>query len=189
MKHTLTLLFALLSFGALAQTDGIKTDSVTSAQNGIEIDIVTDAAISIPHTRKARLRSMVFTDKLEITLVMELVYYTPAGKPMLDAIDADQTLSADAKERRKMLFQTYTIAPKTTQGSLVDVATKQVLVGNPVAGHTYIPEVLLYQNMTRSDLQAMGVSGASTEQRPLQLVYKMAVLSMRQTLSRIGLTQ
>lgn len=187
MKHVLILFFALLCAPVFAQ-DGIKTDSVTSAQNGIEIDIVPDAAISIPHIRRARLRSMVFTEKLEITLVMEMVYYTPAGKAMLDAIDADQALTPDAKERRKMLFQTYTIAPKSTAGSVVDVATKQVLVGTPTSGHTYVPEILFYQNMTRADLQSMGVAGAASENRPLQLVYKMAILAMRQTLSRIGLT-
>ena len=55
MKHVLILLLTLLSLTSFAQ-DGIKTDSITSAQNGIEIDIAPDAAISIAHARKARLR-------------------------------------------------------------------------------------------------------------------------------------
>lgn len=185
MKHLLIILLALASFATFAQD--IKTDS-SGIQYGIEIDIAPEGAISIQHIRRAKLRSMVFTENLDIVLVMELRYYSPSGVPMLQAIDADNSLSADAKERRKVLFQNYTIAPKTTAGSLVDAATKQVLVGSPVPGRTYIPELLLYQNMTRADLQAMGVTGASTEQRPLQLVYRMAVLAMRQVLTRIQLT-
>ncbi|GAB4001453.1 hypothetical protein GCM10028807_57630 [Spirosoma daeguense] len=186
MKTIILLLISSTLALAQTNTSGLVAEP-SGLQVAIEIPIAPDSTINVPHLRRSQLVSMTFENDLHILITQQINYYTPDGVLMSTAIEADSTLSVEGKEFMKRRFASFIVGPKSTRGSLVDVATKKVLVGDPLPGHTYVPELLTYQQMTRSDLAAMGVAGAGSETRPLQLVYKFTMLGMQQILHRVGL--
>lgn len=151
---------------------------------GIEIPIPVDSTVSMPHKRTLELTALREDFDLEMTVETRVNYYTPDGTMlMVDAIDADSTLSPDVKTLSKRTFQSFQLAPKSTRNSWINPATGGRVVEGTAGA---IREIQFYQVLSVSSLTNMGIITSAITQ-PQLMRYRMLAFQLRTIAARIGL--
>ncbi|QHV96306.1 hypothetical protein [Spirosoma endbachense] len=174
--------------GGSPAVPAVTEEYETGVQCGIEVEIDPNPLITIPHTRTAKLVESRDEEDLHKLVTIRIVYYDLDGVPMLESIRNNEALSVDAKTYQSTLFASYQLAPKSTRGSYMMPSTLEIVYpdesGNYPEGA--IPEILLYQNVTDAQVQAMGIVPAgvvSSQQR----VYAMTIVGIRAIVARAGI--
>lgn len=161
-----------------------KTIVETGRIVGIEVTLSPNAAIATPHVRKLELLSCTEEIDLEMIVQCRVNYYALDGLTrMTDLIEADTSLSIDAKALKKQLFQSYSLEPKRTRDSWVNPATGAfVEAGTPGA----IREIQWYQALTKAHLVAMGLDVASETREQFLRAYTQSFMLLN-IANRVGI--
>ncbi len=170
-----------LKFETYLDEQGVEHE--TGKIIGLEVDLLSNSQIALPHKRKAELLSITDEIDLEMLVNCRINYYNTDNILMTIAIDSDETLSEDAKAMRKQLFSSYTIKTKATRGSFVNPANGNIVTKDfPNA----IPELLFYQSITKDMLIGMGII-TNSENRPQIMRYKTLAYMINTIITRNGL--
>lgn len=152
---------------------------------GIEVTVAPSPLIATPHVRKVELLSLADEIDMEMTVQARINYYDVTGSQLMTSvIQADTLLSADAKAMKQGVFDSYTLAPKSTRGSFVNPATGALV---PMGTAGAIREITFYQNLTKSILiNGMGLS-LQTENREQFIRYAMIAYMLQSIATRVGI--
>jgi hypothetical protein len=171
---------------AKAAVPASHTTTETGRIVGLEVDASPNAAYATPHKSTLELLSLTYENDQELILTVQRNYYTPDGRPMTDAIQADTTLSPDAKRQALRQFASFQLDPKRTRDSWVNPTTGAfVEKGTPGA----VNENKFLQGLTTEHLIAMGLvkRGDKALLYPDLLVKLMLLYQMKSIEARTGI--
>lgn len=156
----------------------------TGLQCGIEIPIAPAAfLVGIPHKRTAMRVENLGRSNLHINMSVRIKHYDLDGVPMLEAIRNDSALTPEAKAYQSSVFQDFDLPVKTTEGSYMLPETLEVVTKDTPGA---VPELMIYQQMTVGQLEALGVIEPG-ENRPYQMAYAMEKLGIQLIVQRAGI--